>query len=313
MAIPVVCKSCGFKYSLKDEFAGKMVRCAKCEEVIQVGFPSQAAVSPIAGGLVGSHASASGVRGDPVFDRDRFLLRQKHLSISEKYLVSDDQGRPILFVLRPSHLLRNLGALFGALLATGLMAALLSTVGSLLPKSVSAIAMMLLVLTLFPTFIVVAMLLSPLRHVTFFRDESQRDRLLEVQQLNKIMFPSAFFAIRDAAGNELARLSKNYLFDIFRKQWLCTLPGGKPICLAKEDSIILSLLRRLLGPLFGVLRTNFIFVRPDGDEDHILGEFNRKLTLLDRYVLDLTADRNRELDRRVAVALGVMLDTGERR
>jgi len=35
--------------------------------------------------------------------------------------------------------------------------------------------------------------------------------------------------------------------------------------------------------------------------------------LLDRYVLDLKADRARELDRRVALALGVMLDTGERR
>jgi uncharacterized protein YxjI len=312
MAISVACSSCGFKYSLKDEFAGKMVRCAKCEEVIQVGHPPVAA-APLATGQAAGMAGASGVRGDPVFDRDRFLLRQKHLSISEKYVVSDDQGRAILFVLRPSHLLRNLGALFGAIAATGLMAVLLSTVGSLLPKSVNTPLMVLLVLALFPTFIVVAMLLSPLRHVTFFRDESQRERLLEVQQLNKIMFPSAFFSVRDAAGNELARLNKNYLFDIFRKQWLCTQPGGKPICLAKEDSIILSLLRRLLGPLFGVLRTNFIFVRPDGDEDRILGEFNRKFTLLDRYVLDLTADRNRELDRRVAVALGVMLDTGERR
>ena len=45
----------------------------------------------------------------------------------------------------------------------------------------------------------------------------------------------------------------------------------------------------------------------------ILGEFNRKFTLLDRYVLDLTHDLQRTLDRRVALALGVMLDTGERR
>ena len=45
----------------------------------------------------------------------------------------------------------------------------------------------------------------------------------------------------------------------------------------------------------------------------MIGEFNRKLTLLDRYVLDLTADRERVFDRRIALALGVMLDTGERR
>src|SRR2546422_10589484 len=50
----------------------------------------------------------------------------------------------------------------------------------------------------------------------------------------------------------------------------------------------------------------------DGSED-VVGEFNRKFRLLDRYVLDLKADGARTLDRRVALALGVMLDTGERR
>ena len=45
----------------------------------------------------------------------------------------------------------------------------------------------------------------------------------------------------------------------------------------------------------------------------MIGEFRRKMTILDRYALDLTADRARAFDRRIAVALGVMLDTGERR
>jgi len=45
----------------------------------------------------------------------------------------------------------------------------------------------------------------------------------------------------------------------------------------------------------------------------VIGDFNRKLTLLDRYVLDLRQDPDRRLDRRVALALGIMLDTGERR
>jgi hypothetical protein len=54
-----------------------------------------------------------------------------------------------------------------------------------------------------------------------------------------------------------------------------------------------------------------VILRPDGVTE--LGEFKRKLTILDRYVLDLGADRARTLDRRIAVAMGVMLDTGERR
>ena len=50
-----------------------------------------------------------------------------------------------------------------------------------------------------------------------------------------------------------------------------------------------------------------------GESETIIGEFNRKFTLLDRYVLDLTRDPGITLDRRVALALGGMLDTGERR
>jgi hypothetical protein len=51
-------------------------------------------------------------------------------------------------------------------------------------------------------------------------------------------------------------------------------------------------------------------MRPTGE---VFGEFNRKFTLLDRYVLDLSLDPDRTFDRRFALALGVMLDTGERR
>ena len=68
---------------------------------------------------------------------------------------------------------------------------------------------------------------------------------------------------------------------------------------------------RRFVPFMELLRTNFIF--QGAGSEAVVGEFKRKMTILDRYVLDLTADRARAFDRRVAVALGVMLDTGERR
>ena len=54
MAIPVVC-SCGKRFDLKTEFAGRQVACPSC----------------------GAAISVPAVRGqaDPAFDRDRFLLR----------------------------------------------------------------------------------------------------------------------------------------------------------------------------------------------------------------------------------------------
>jgi hypothetical protein len=115
-------------------------------------------------------------------------------------------------------------------------------------------------------------------------------------------------------GTPLGRMKKNYLYNIFRKKWSVVDPEAKPILIAREDSLILSLLRRFLGPLFGLLRTNFVLLTPGPDgQEQIRGEFNRKLTIFDRYVLDVTRDRPRTIDRRLAVALGVLLDTGEHR
>src|SRR5262245_8521873 len=54
---------------------------------------------------------------DPVFNRDKFLLRQKALAIKEKYYVTDDQGVPLMFVERPALLMQQL-LMLGAVAAT---------------------------------------------------------------------------------------------------------------------------------------------------------------------------------------------------
>jgi len=295
MSVAVTCQSCGKPYSLKDEMAGQVLACAKCGATIQVP----------------GDRFAPAPQADPVFDRDKFLLRQK-IGIDEKYAVWDEQGKTIAYIVRPAHLLRNLLAIFGALVA-GLVV-WIAGAAAVDPMPVGLAANILGTLTVFgglAALFVVGVALSVKRHVTFYRDESRKDSLLEVLQDKKWQPITTTYTVRTPAGETLAHLRKNYLYNIIRKRWYCDAPDGSRLCVAKEESIILSMLRRLMGPLFGLLRTNFIILR--GDSDDVIGEFNRKLTILDRYVLDMGQDRARKLDRRIALALGVMLDTGERR
>jgi len=297
VAVRVTCQ-CGTSYDLKDEFAGKLVKCPQCgrENRVPALAPS-AAVKP---------------QADAVFDRDVFLLRQQLLRISEKYDVADEQGKKIVYVERPAHLLRNLGAILAGIVAAAVVAGVFGGLADMAKGSAfEDVLVALAALGAVAALLVVGIRLSAKRHVTFYRDQTKRAKLLEVLQDRKWQPITATFTVRDAAGRTLALLWKNYLYNIVRKRWYVKAPDGTILYMAKEDSVILSLLRRLLGPLFGLLRTNFIIVR--GDSDDVVGEFNRKFTILDRYVLDLKADRNRLLDRRVALALGVMLDTGERR
>jgi hypothetical protein len=150
----------------------------------------------------------------------------------------------------------------------------------------------------------------PLRHVTVFRDSSRREVLLRVRQDQRIAVLSRTYTVITPAGEPLARLRKRYVSGLLRKRWDVDSHGGQQLARAIEDSVVLSLLRRVIGTLFGLLRTNFVILGPDGS---VLGEFNRKLTVLDRYVIDVRGDAEGTIDRRVVLALGVMLDTGERR
>ena len=291
---------CGTSFELKDEFAGRLVKCPQCGRENRV----PGAAAPV----------ATAPQADPAFDRDVFLLRQQMLRISEKYDVCDEQGQKIVYVERPAHFLRNFGALLAGLVAAGVFVGVcVAAADAMKGSSGGSILALIGIIGFIPILFLVAVPLSTLRHVTFYRDQSKRERLLEILQDKKFQPIIATYTVRDARGRPMVKLAKNYLYNIFRKRWYVKTPGAEGTILytAKEDSIILSLLRRLIGPLLGVLRTNFIICR--GESDEVIGEFNRKFTILDRYVLDLKADRARSMDRRLALALGVMLDTGERR
>ncbi len=297
MSVRLTCQ-CGTSYELKDEFAGKLVKCPQCGRENRV--PAGAAGVPVQ------------VQADPVFDRDIFLLRQQMLRISEKYDVADEKGTNIIYIERPAHLARNLGAALLGLLAGTVVGLALGALSDALKGTVlEPILAVGAFLFGIATFISVAVSLSAKRHVTFYRDASKRDRLLEVLQDKKWQPITATYTVRDFRGKPLARFAKNILYNFIRKRWYVYGPDQAVLYIAKEDSVILSLLRRFLGPMLGVLRTNFIILRPESED--VIGEFKRKFTILDRYVLDMSGDPQRLMDRRIALALGVMLDTGERR
>jgi uncharacterized protein YxjI len=250
-------------------------------------------------------------QADPIFGRDIFLMRQQALRVNERYDVNDDRGQPILFVERPAHFFRNLFATLAAIAAGfAWMALFVLAADAIGIGTFSNIISMIGLVGFFPVLVVVGMQLSKKRHVSFYTSQDKRVRVLEVLQDRKLHFTNATYTVLDADGVVLARFRKNYLFNFFRRKWEVLHPSGVVQWVAREDSIILSLVRRLV-PYMSLIRTNFIFQR--AGSERVIGEFRRKFTILDRYVLDLSADSARAFDRRVAVALGVMLDTGERR
>lgn len=294
MPITAVCE-CGKNYTLKDEYANKHVKCPSC------------------GGSFMVPASERVVQAEPIFDRDKFLVRQKRIAVSTKYFVGDEAGQEIAFVHRPAGIWRLLLIAFAIVALIMVVIGAGAALGDHLPRGPQKDTALPIVAVLFLVAgsAAIVYLLAPVRHVTFYRDRGMREKLMVVRQDFKIAFINARYVLVDGQGATLAVLRKNHLYNFIRKRWVVEGPDGRLLCVAIEDSIVLSILRRFAGPALGLLRTNFVIMTPDFEQ--LLGEFNRKLTLFDKYVLDLTADPNRTLDRRVALALGVMLDTGENR
>jgi hypothetical protein len=106
----------------------------------------------------------------------------------------------------------------------------------------------------------------------------------------------------------VARFRKNLFTDILRKTWHMEFSGKH--YLVKEDSIIMSLLRRFM-PYGQFIRTNFIFidVTANPDSSVILGYFKRKFELFDNYVLDLSNDASFCIPRQIALCMAILLDT----
>lgn len=247
--------------------------------------------------------------GSP-FAFDLLLIHQRVLSLSERYDVLDPQGAPVFHVRR---MLRAGGV---ALAGVGRLVFIIIlfyfawrffAAGRLL-------AALILLWAAGPLGDLVFLFSAPFRHIFIYLawgagDPEAAPPVLSVSQDSRSPLWRRF-TLFDDLGGPVAQFEKRQWTDLYRRQWRVYSPSGELICRILEDSWPRAIARRLLGNFFGLLKTDFHFYDPQGQR---LGSYTRRWTLLDRYVLDLRADPWRRLDRRVALAAGILLDTGERR
>lgn len=287
MTIAVSCV-CGQAYSVGVELAGLEAPCPECGAPVRVPELDRRP------------------QADPAFDRDKFLLRRKFMAINGKCCICDEAGQPILFAHRPMHFMRHLAAALASFAILGIVSATLFaifTIGEQFQSKSLAIAIFAAgSATMWTLGYLVLRIILKKRHVTVYRDDTMTEILVNIIAEKTYAPINPRYTVADAEGVCLARLSKNRLFDLFRERWYVNGPEGELLYTVKEDSLPRALLRRWIGPLIGVMRANFIIVPGDGRNDEAIGEFDTQRTLL-----DLTRDPSRKLDRRLALAIGIML------
>ncbi len=246
------------------------------------------------------------------FNQRKYLFAQKLFSINEVYSVYDQHGRPCLYVRRSGHWAKQALAVLAFLVVAGACFVFAIFISTLLRSDVAqgVVGIGGLVVAI-GAGLAAAIWVMPKRHIEFYSDDSMAKLLLRVYQDKKVALITATYTAADAENALLGWYTKNYFSAIFRKKWMVYDAEGTAVCIGMEDSWWKATLRRLLGSLYGLLRTNFVLLDPVSFEE--MGKFDRQFTILDKYVLELNERGMRQIDNRLLVALGVLLDTGERR
>jgi hypothetical protein len=157
------------------------------------------------------------------------------------------------------------------------------------------------------------------KNITVFADDSASQRMLSLYQEHFFELIRREYTITDEqSGERVGFASRHNLKSWFRRRWDITDAAGAAF-VCRENSTVMTIIRRAIDwipyvAIIGLLiPTNFEVFALDSAGETRLGTFNRKRSIADKYVMDLSEDKMRRFDRRLAVALGLLLDTAEAR
>jgi uncharacterized protein YxjI len=149
--------------------------------------------------------------------------------------------------------------------------------------------------------------------IRFFADEQETQEVFRIKARSVFDIGGARYDVTAADGTPIGVLEHSFRKSIFRSTWKVSDADGGEVVTAQERSLPMAIARRVVDFVpYGEwvpIPYNFDLLM-DGS---VIGQMNRKFQLRDRYVLDLSGDHERKLDRRLAIALAIGLDTLQNR
>jgi uncharacterized protein YxjI len=149
--------------------------------------------------------------------------------------------------------------------------------------------------------------------IRFYADEQETEELFQIKARNILDLGGSRYDVY-AGNQQIGALEHQFRASLLRSTWRVRDASNQEIANARERSLPMAIARRVIDfvPDIG----GFIPIPYNFDllmDGKTIGKMDRKFQLRDRYVLDLSGDHDRQLDRRLAVALAIGLDTLQNR
>jgi uncharacterized protein YxjI len=148
--------------------------------------------------------------------------------------------------------------------------------------------------------------------IRFFTDETKRVQILGIKARQRFD-PAARYDITGRDGEKIGEIQKAFAKSLLRSTYLLYDASGNQVCEARERSLGVAILRRLVGavPYIGdfadwlPIPYHFVFLRGD---QVLANHTKRAWKLNDHYTIDCTPDLGHTLDRRLVLAAAVGMD-----
>jgi hypothetical protein len=143
--------------------------------------------------------------------------------------------------------------------------------------------------------------------IRFFRTENETEELFRIKARSVMEFGGRY-DVTAADGVKIGVLGKVFGKSLLRSTWSILDANEQELAIAKERSQFWAIVRRVIDVVpYGDFVPILFHFRIDRGDTH-LGDMTRAWGVRDRYTLDLSADTERTIDRRLGIALAIALD-----
>jgi hypothetical protein len=149
--------------------------------------------------------------------------------------------------------------------------------------------------------------------IRFYADEGETQELFRIKARSMLDFGGSRYDVLEGE-QRIGLLWHKFRESLLRTTWHVGGPDEQEIAIARERSVPGAIARRVVDFMpyvGGYVPIPYNFEILAGEE--VIGTMDRKFKVRDEYVLDLSGDRDKKLDRRLAIALAVGLDTLQNR
>ena len=150
--------------------------------------------------------------------------------------------------------------------------------------------------------------------IRFYADEGETRELFRIAARSMLDIGGSRYDVLEPGGERIGFLWHKFKESLLRTTWHIGGPNEEELALARERSFVGAVLRRAIDfvpDIGGWIPIPYNFEFLVGDQ--VVGGMDRKFQLRDRYILDLSGDPDKKIDRRVAIALAVALDALQNR